>query len=63
VITVDKKYKNWDITKGDYERLFDNPLKYTEGYKAKARFRKIVKISVGSVITLGLIAIIIAALA
>ncbi len=60
---MDEKYKNWNIQEGDYERHYDSPLKYTDGYKAKLRFKKFLKIFFGSLFTLILIAVIIAALA
>lgn len=60
---VDEQYKKWDISKGDYERHFDNPLHYTESYKTKIKIKKITKIIIGSVIAIAVIGIVIAALA
>ena len=57
---MNKKYFKWDISQGDYEREYDSPLKYTDGYIKRQKVLKVIKVAVGSAIALGVIATIIA---
>lgn len=59
---MNEKYKNWAITKGDYQKETDNPEKYFHGYKTKKKLGKITKLIFGVGAALVVLAIIIAAM-
>jgi len=59
---MNERYKNWSITKGDYQKDIDHPQNYHHGYINWKKLSKVTKVAIGVGVTIILLSIIIAAI-